>query len=112
MGLLSIRTGPFHWTKNRDQNLFDIDQIFVAKSIRRNRLLSVPSTASIPSTVVNDTRYLVNAHLSGGLPGSVVTLLRLDDYQEALFIEQQIEQYLGITDRPMEGEYPYHPTPD
>ncbi|HAM36277.1 MAG TPA: hypothetical protein DEB40_09455 [Elusimicrobia bacterium] len=87
---LSIRHLPLPWPGQREISRTEIEQLFCSEKIGRTRNGS--STAS----------YQVEALLRGGKRVKLVS--GLDKPEQALFIEQKIESYLGIADRPVAGE--------
>jgi hypothetical protein len=89
-GVLSIRHFPLPWPGNRDLPARDIEQLYCEERFGH----------SGKQTTV---RYLVNAILrSDGR--TVKPLGELEQAQQALFLEQLIEQRLGIADQPVGGE--------
>lgn len=88
---LTVRHRPLPWPGNRSVALAEVDQLFVTRSVRRRR-----ASRTLYS-------YRVNAYLKDGERRSLVT--DLHDPAEALFVEKKLENFLGITDRPIEGEF-------
>ena len=88
-GELRIRHYPLPWRGNWVLQRQELDQLFCEEKINSNR---------------NGTSftYALSAVLSGG--GRVKLISGLDDPEAALFLEQKIEGFLGITDRPVAGE--------
>ncbi len=84
-----ITHAPLPWWGQRAGNVDDIDQVYVVEALRSNK-------GSISRT------YSVLARMQGGAKDTFVS--GLDDFDQALFIEQEIERYLGIEDRPVPGE--------
>jgi hypothetical protein len=86
---LSIKHGPLPYPGNRTFDTTDIKQIYSKESVaysRRGR-----STSYELRAVTHSGR---NVKLLGGLTNS----------EQALFIEQEVEKYLGIHDVPVRGE--------
>jgi hypothetical protein len=87
---LRIRHGPLPWFGNCTLPAAEIDQLYCQEKTRRH-----DNGGCI-------TAYGVNAVTKGGR--QVKLMSTLEDQDQALFIEQQIEQCLGIEDRPVGGE--------
>ncbi len=90
-GTLSVRHGPIPWRGDVTLEADRIAQVCCeARSSRRS----------------DDARntYLVTAVLREG--GRVRLLTGLTDVEHALYVEQRIEERLGIRDRPVPGELP------
>ncbi len=79
---------PYPW-KNRTLSAADIEQAYVKKSVKHGR----------KSTTVN---YEVRVRM---FARREETLVSTDNPEFALFIEQEIEAYLGIEDAEVYGEY-------
>jgi hypothetical protein len=97
-GRLTVRHGPLPWPGRRDLDTCDLEQLFCQEK-------------TLP--IFGGTVY----HTVGGVlkGGRQVTLLspiglfrQVMGRNEALFVEQVIEKYLGIEDRPVGGELPRH----
>jgi hypothetical protein len=89
-GLLTVRHGPVPWSGNHDIPTDDLDQLYCEERIHRGK----NSTS---------TSYRLHAVLKDGRK-----LKLLDNVQEpdqALFIEQQLENHLRIPNREITGEY-------
>ncbi|MAT14672.1 MAG: hypothetical protein CMJ46_05305 [Planctomyces sp.] len=84
-----IKHGPIPWRGAELDDTKDIDQLFCQENIHRNK----NSTSHT---------YDVKARLASGK--EVKLLSRLENVQEAVFLEQQIERFLGIEDRRIAGE--------
>jgi hypothetical protein len=87
---LSIRHGPLPWFGNCTLPAAEIGQLYCQERTRRQ------------NNGGSSTTYSVSAVTKGGRQVKLVSTL--EDQDQALFIEQQIEQYLGIEDRPVGGE--------
>jgi hypothetical protein len=91
-GRLTVRNGPLPWFGNRDLDVSEVEQFYSEEVMSRGRQGSVSYT------------YKVCGLLKGG---QRVTLLdSLPKRDDALFVEQLVEKYLGIEDRPVSGELP------
>ncbi len=89
---LEIQHGPLPWPGNGHVDC--IHQLFTKERVRRSRR--------------GGTRYSYELHAltSNGDQRRVVG--RLTEAAQALWLEQQLEERLGIRDRPIEGEVPRH----
>lgn len=91
MSGVRVKHGPLPWGGNHDLARRDVDQLYcVEKATRNNNSTS--------------TSYTVRARLRDGK--SLDFLKDLDDLEQALFVEQEIEDALRIEDRRMAGEVP------
>jgi hypothetical protein len=86
---LRLRHYPLPWPGNRTLQRSEIDQLFCEEKMSGNR------------NGVSYT-YSVNVVMPGGKRLKLVG--GMDKPEDALFLEQKIEGYLGITDRPVAGE--------
>lgn len=86
---LRIKHYPLPWPGSRVLARQDLDQLFCEEKMNRSRNGSSYS-------------YDVSAVLTGGDRLKLVS--GLDKPEDALFLEQKIEGFLGITDRPVAGE--------
>ena len=89
-GVLKIQHGPLPWRGNREILEGDIDQIYCKLKERRGRQ-GTQDTYDV-NTVLTDNR-------------KVTLLASLEDEDQALFIEQALEEHLGIVDRRVRGEF-------
>ena len=89
-GRLTVRHGPLPWPGQRDLDTSDLEQLFCQEKMSQGRNGAVSFT------------YNVNGLLKGGQ--RVQLLGSLPDREQALFVEQVVEGYLGIEDRPVGGE--------
>jgi hypothetical protein len=89
-GRLTIRHGPLPWPGNRDVDTADLDQLYCRRVIRNT------------SNGSSET-YQLHVLTKSGQQMKLVS--GLDGPEQALFLEQRIEQYLGIENRPVAGEY-------
>lgn len=88
-GVVSILHGPLPWRGNQVIPCADIDQLFCREIIRQGK--NGPSVS-----------YELWAALRNGTTKRVLSTMLSDE--QAIFIEQQLEKALGITDRAMAGE--------
>jgi hypothetical protein len=86
---LSIRHYPLPWPGNRTLQRQEIDQLFCEEKMSSTR---------------NGVSYSygVSVVMPGGKRLKLVS--GMDKPEDALFLEEKIEGYLGITDRPVAGE--------
>ncbi len=89
-GSLRIRHFPLPWLYAGTIATHEIDQIYCKESIQTNK-----GTAWY--------RYGVSVLLKNGRERKLMS--NMDAPEEALFLEAEIEMFLGITDRPVAGEY-------
>lgn len=92
-GMLRVRHGPIPWRGNLDLPTDGIEQIYCQKKLRTNRDDDGRTTTSM--------NYEVHAVINGQ---KNKLLGGLNDADHALFIEQRLERFLGIEDRPVPGE--------
>jgi hypothetical protein len=90
-GSLQVRHIPLPWFGNRRLETVDIEQIY-CKAIPHHRRSGVHFTHEV--------------HVARRKGDPVKLLIGLPDAAQALFLEQEIEHYLGIPDRPVRGELP------
>ncbi len=88
-GLIEIRHGPLPWPGNKTLPSYEVEQLYSQEKVHRGK------------NGVHYT-YTVQAMMSNGRRETVVG--GLTDTEQALYIEQQVEQFLGIQDKPMAGE--------
>jgi hypothetical protein len=88
-GLLRIRHGPLPWLGNLDLDTSTLEQLFCKEKTHRNK---------------NGTSYTyeVWAVLRDGKSRKILSTSMEQD--QAMFIEQKLEQALGIKDRHVAGE--------
>jgi len=89
LGELSIRHGPLPDPGNKQLLTDTIEQLYCKEKIHRGR-------NSISTT------YEVHAVTSDGKHEKLLT--GLDESEQALYLEQEIARYLGITDQRVRGE--------
>lgn len=90
-GLLTIHHHPLPWPGNKSVLVDQIEQLYCKEKVSHSK----------NGTSVS---YEVHAALHDG--SQVKLLSGLDVADQALFIEQELERYLGIRDRPVGGELP------
>ena len=84
---LSVRHSPIPWPGNKELPTLDIDQVFCQKSsVTKN----------------NQSIYLVKLLMKEGK--KIKLLGGINNKNHALFIEQKIENILGLEDQPVSGE--------
>jgi hypothetical protein len=88
-GVLSIRHGPVPWPGNIDLHTADIDQIYCTEKTTRGR------------SGGSSCRYIVNALLKNGRKKKLAA--NLTEQDQALYIEDRIERFLGIKNQPVAG---------
>ena len=87
---VTVRHGPLPWLGNRTIPASDIEQLYCTEHTCRH------------SNETTSITYRVNAVLSGGKKAKLLS--GLTDADQALYIEQTIENRLGIEDRRVRGE--------
>ncbi|HOA74013.1 MAG TPA: hypothetical protein PL151_07815 [Phycisphaerae bacterium] len=90
-GELSVRHGPIPWRGRVRLATADIEQIFCTEKV-------------VSGENRQSSTYRVNAMLTDGR--KIELLSGLPEADQALYIEQMLEDHLGITDRPVGGELP------
>ncbi|HLQ46343.1 MAG TPA: hypothetical protein VK137_16485, partial [Planctomycetaceae bacterium] len=88
-----VRHGPVPWKGNLDLATDGIEQIYCQRKINRSR--------SDDGDISTSTRFEVHA-VAGAQ--KVKLLSGLQEADHALFVEQRLERFLGIEDRPVPGE--------
>lgn len=88
-GLLTVRHGPLPWPGNRELPVDDLEQLYCEEVISRGK---------------NGTSRTWKVHALDRRGAQVTLLSGLDDRTQARFIEQTVEEWLEIEDRPVEGE--------
>ena len=89
-GKLAVRHKPIPWIGNKEIASSNLKQLYTKEKILRSRN-------------GRTVRYEVHAITHGGR--NVKLVEGLDSSEQALFIEQEIEKYLNITDVPVKGEF-------
>ncbi len=90
-GQLEVRHGPLPWLGNRSLPSHEIEQIYCQEAVSRNDNGS-------------QYRYTVYAILQGNHREKL--LAGLIEAEQALYVEQELERFLNIKDRPVRGELP------
>lgn len=92
MGQLTVRHGPLPWPGNYTLNSADVEQLYCQSKFHQGK---------------HGGRYTyeVQALLHDGTKQKLVS--GLDDSDQAIFIEQQLEDHLRIEDRRVPGEFTY-----
>jgi hypothetical protein len=87
---LTVRHGPLPWFGNRDLPSREIEQLYCERRVTET-----------------DDGQVVRFELAASLhDGRKVRLLKgLDAANQAQYIEQEVERWLGIVDQPVDGEY-------
>ena len=88
--LLRVRHGPLLPRRNSQIKVKDIKQLYVKQHVQRTKK---GSTTTYQLYVTN--RNGQKTELASGL----------DSPEQALFLEQEVERYLGIEDKPVPGEH-------
>lgn len=86
---LRVRHGPLPWFGNRDVPRLDIDQLFTKEKVVQGK--NGPSRS-----------YELHARLRSGRDVKLVT--GLSEAEQARFMEQELERFLGIRDEAVSGE--------
>jgi hypothetical protein len=89
-GKVSVRHGPLPWFGNLEMDSSALKQLYVKEVISNSR----------NGTTV---RYDLNALTREGR--SIKFAGGMETSDQALYIEQEIEKFLGIKDGPVKGEY-------
>jgi len=90
-GNLQVKDTPLTFLKNRKINHDDLDQLYAKEKMHKGRKIFWSSFEVHVITKSGEVYRLV-----GGL----------SDSEQALYIEQILEEHLGIQDRPVQGELP------
>lgn len=91
MGTLRIRHGPLPWPGNRQLDAALIAQVYCKENRHRSK---------------NGVYYSYSVHAQTSTGTHEKLLSRLEDTETALYVEQEVERFLGITDMPVRGELP------
>lgn len=89
-GEVEVKIGPVPWKGNKTLQKHELEQFYCMEKVKHSRN---------GSTVA----YNVEAVLRGNRRETLVT--DLTSHDQALYIEQQLERRLGISDTPVAGEY-------
>jgi hypothetical protein len=88
-GEFSIRHGPLPWLGNKRLAASHINQLYCKEKVSHRRRSTSLTYEVHAVTSANTTEKLIAG---------------LNEPEEALFLEQEIERFLGIKDRPVPGE--------
>jgi DNA-directed RNA polymerase subunit RPC12/RpoP len=91
LGTLSITHTPLPWFGSKRVAVDDIRQVYCKEKISRSK---------------NGTSVTYEVHAVLENAAKEALMKRLQEPEQALYVEQQIEKYLGIEDRPVAGELP------
>lgn len=86
---IAVRHGPLPWWGNKRLETSDVAQLYCKETITRSR-------------GTTNASFSLHAMLRSG--GEQKLLADLDNSEQALYFEQEIERYLGITNVPVRGE--------
>ena len=86
---ITVRHRPFPYIGNKTINASDIKQLYSKEKVSRNE---------------DNTSITYEVHAITHSGKNVKVVRGLDASEQALFIEQEIEKYLGIKDSPVKGE--------
>lgn len=89
-GKVSVRHGPLPWVGNLEMDSSAIKQLYAKQVVSSTR-----NGTSVRYDVVALTRDGRSIDFAGGMESS----------EQALYIEQEVEKFLGIKDQPVKGEY-------
>ncbi len=89
-GMLKVRHGPLPWFPQPTIRVRDLEQLYVERKVHHHK-----KTTTVTWNLLAVTRD------HRGLP----VVNGLDSPQQALWLEQEIEEMLDIRDRPVAGEY-------
>ncbi len=87
---LQVRIGPLPWPGKLDLKHGDVRQFFCRQKVKHSKNGATET-------------YQVEAVIEGNLRKTIVK--GLENADQAIFVEQQLEKYLGIEDVPVDGEY-------
>ncbi|NLF71841.1 MAG: hypothetical protein GX575_22660 [Candidatus Anammoximicrobium sp.] len=90
-GLIEIRHGPLPWPGNKEFVAHEVAQLYSKEKVQHGKN-GTQCAYTIHAIMADDRRET----LVGGLT----------EAEQALYIEQQLEQFLGIRDEPVPGELP------
>ncbi|MFM2243409.1 MAG: hypothetical protein RLZ97_2265 [Verrucomicrobiota bacterium] len=89
-GRLAIKHGPIPWRGNQDISTSEIQQLFCREKISRNKNGTTSS-------------YELEAVLKGNTRKTILKSLTAPEH--AIYIEQELEKFLRITDQRVHGEF-------
>lgn len=88
-GKITVRHQPIPFFGNKEIAASDVEQLY---------------TREIISHDDEGTTVTYEVHVKTHSPRITILIRYLEDFNQALFIEQEIEKHLGIADMPVEGE--------
>lgn len=91
MSRLSVLHGPMPWPGSKTLATPDIAQLYTRKKIKTGK---------------DSVKITYEVHVIGKDSRRIELIKGLDSEDDALFIEQEVEKYLGIKDQPVRGELP------
>ncbi|MBN1872701.1 MAG: hypothetical protein JXA33_00600 [Anaerolineae bacterium] len=91
-GILGVHHHPLPWPGNKQVMASDIEQIYCKEKVSHSRKGGTHYSYEVYAALRNTDKE----KLLGGL----------GEPEQALYIEQELERYLGIRDRPVRGELP------
>ena len=90
-GLLKVKDIPLYFFKNVDISIDKLDQLYAKEKVERGRKRSISwSSFEVHAITKSDENFRLVAGLN--------------NVNQALYIEQELENYLGIIDREVKGE--------
>jgi hypothetical protein len=106
-GLIEVTSGPVPWPGNLTLSTDDLEQLYCTEKVRQGKN-GTSCSYEIHAITSGPPDSFTWGSRSAPSPGKVrKTLLKgLTDAEQALFIEQQLERFLGIEDKPVRGEIP------
>ncbi|MBM80993.1 MAG: hypothetical protein CMJ78_10425 [Planctomycetaceae bacterium] len=90
-GSIRVSHGPLPWGGNKTVSADSVSQLFCYERIRR--------------TKNGGRNYSYEVKIARDRGRNQTLVAGLHDVEQAMFIEQEIEEFLGIEDRPIRGEY-------
>ncbi len=89
-GILEVRHGPLPWAGNKTFPADEITQLYCKEHVQHGK--NGPSVAYSVELILNNGRE---------------TLVKgLNECEQALYVEQELERFLRIEDKPVRGELP------
>lgn len=98
-GVLSINHSPVPWFGGCEISTSHIKQLYC----KEQHYVRTYRNKNRPPTHVNRTRYSLHAVLKTG--SEKVLIKNVEDALQVLFLEREIEDHLGIQDKPVVGEF-------
>lgn len=97
--MVSVKHGPFWWPGNREVSTRSIDQLYCEEEISTVRVNGHRREKITYTVMLIDAKTRERLKLVSGIA----------EPEHARFIEQEIERFLGIEDRPVSGEMSARP---